>query len=72
MRSFAPFDLDAAITPLSEVNADVIGRVAAGTMGIEPCLKQFCDDERFRSIPDRMSLRACLAGRRISSANNVS
>jgi hypothetical protein len=39
MRSFAPFDLDAAIPTLSEINANVIGRIAAGTVGIEPCLQ---------------------------------
>lgn len=51
MGSFAPFNLDAAIPPLSEINADIIRRVAAGTMCIEPCLEQFCDDKRFRSVP---------------------
>jgi hypothetical protein len=45
-----PFDLDAAVSPLSEVNDDVIGRIAAGRVGIEPSFQQFRFDEPFRSV----------------------
>ena len=51
MCSFAPFDLEAAIPPLFKVYANVIRRIAAGTMGVEPCLGQFRDDKRFRGVP---------------------
>ena len=51
MRSFAPFDLDAAILTFGEVNTNVVWRISAGTVCIEPCFKKFCDDKRFRCVP---------------------
>ena len=61
MCSFAPFDLDAAISPLSKVNANIIRRIAASIMGFEPCLEKFRDDKCFRSVtkPDVTSSLSC-------------